>query len=78
MYEQKLAKFLRKNDISEHEILIELKKYREKISVETASSFARRQATFLKRRKDLQRQRLNKGFKLSLDYINTKIEKGVL
>jgi transposase-like protein len=78
MYEIKLAKYLMKEGITEPQILIELKKYRNNVSERMSEQCARRNAMFLKKRRDLQKKRMDKGFKLSLDYINTKIEKGEL
>ena len=78
MYEQKLAYLLTKDGITEKEILIELKKYRTWVSDDIVSSCARRQAMFVKRKKDLETQRKENNFKTVIDYINKKIESGKL
>jgi hypothetical protein len=78
MYEKKLAQLLQRDGIRENEILIELKKYRTWVSDSIVSSCARRQAMFIKRKKDLETQRKENNFKTVIDYINKKIESGKL
>ncbi len=78
MYERKLAQLLQRDGIRENEILIELKKYRTWVSDTIVASCARRQAMFVKRKKDIEHKRKDSNFKTVIDYINKKIESGKL
>lgn len=76
MDELKLAKYISYENVTEQQVLIELKKFRHYVSQRISEQVLRRMIMYGKRQRDLRQHRLNKGFQVCLDYINQKIEQG--
>ena len=78
MNERTLSHYLKHSVLTEKQIHNELLKYRWDVTERTIAKSYRRWIVFQKKRRDLERRRINKGWKNASDFINNQIEKGEL
>lgn len=78
MNETWLVNYLRSPNTTDTQALIELKKYRAWVSDRISSQVHFRLFSYWKKKQNLEKSRLNKGFKICLEYIHKKIEEGAL